>query len=140
MNPPHIMDQEHKAIAHSPRSTSPDHGDPGPEEAATSRIWGEAGFLPPPVCREAVELLHLLAMEDETAEGDGIAFIIGMAMQALRLSRSRFHILNIHKIEEIAIEYGVAVAGRDPDAIARDVTEMIIADYGRRPSTLMETP
>ncbi|WP_209630405.1 hypothetical protein [Methanofollis sp. W23] len=62
-------------------------------------------------------------------EGDGIALVIGIAMRALRLPESRFHIADIQKIEDTAIEYGVAIAGRDASAIARDVTAMIIADY-----------
>lgn len=129
MKPPQIARQGLISAAILARSMYQDQGYPETEKTATSQIWIENGFLPPPVCREAVELLHHLTIDDETVEGDGIALVIGIAMRALRLPESRFHIADIQKIEDTAIEYGVAIAGRDASAIARDVTAMIIADY-----------
>lgn len=140
MNPPLITDLETTPAANSPGSPYQDQADGGPEAMITSPIWTEVGFFPPVICREAVELLHRLAMEeDETAERDSATLIIRMAMQMLNLPESRFSITNPQKIEDIATEYGVAIAGRDVRTIARDVTAMIIADYDRRPTTPTET-
>jgi hypothetical protein len=105
------------------------HKKPFSEE--TGQIWTEAGFLPPARYRQAVALLHHLAMEEEPA-----ASLLSYALTAAGetpvcdpKTRGSYRILDPGRLRRIAKEYGIDPADRDDDEIAHGVTFAIIGEY-----------
>nr|WP_282570139.1 hypothetical protein [Methanoculleus sp. 7T] len=97
----------------------------------TGEVWTEAGFLPPASYRQAVTLLHRLAMEEEPA-----ASLLSNALTAAGETsgphpgaRGSYRILDSGRLRRIAEEYGIEPAGRDDDEIAHAVTLAIIGEY-----------
>lgn len=94
----------------------------------TDQVWTEAGFLPPADCRQAVALLHRLAMDEEPAAALVSSHLIAAATSG---SAGRgYRIFDPARLRRTALEYGISPAGRTDTAIARAVTRAIIAEYG----------
>lgn len=105
------------------------HKKPFSEE--TCQVWTEAGFLPPVSYRQAVALLHHLAMEEEPA-----ASLLSYALTAAgEIPESHpgtwgsYRILDPGRLRRIAKEYGIDPVDRGDDEIAHAVTLAIIGEY-----------
>jgi len=94
----------------------------------TGQIWIEAGFLPPADYRQAVALLHRLAMDEEVT-----ASLLSSVLTVTARSGETEHgyrILDPEKLRRTAEEYGIEAAGRSDSEIAHAVTLTIISEYG----------
>lgn len=102
-----------------------------PFSEETGQIWTEAGFLPPVSYRQAVALLHRLAMDEEPA-----ASLLSYALTAAgetpgphQGTRGSYRVLDPGRLRRIAKEYGIDPADRDDNEIAHAVTLAIIGEY-----------
>jgi hypothetical protein len=98
----------------------------------TARIWEEAGFMPPAICRVAVEALHLQGMEEGTRRDIFPLLAQDIFMQAGEM-RERCVITDQARLRETAREWGVPVAGTSDQEVASLLTLTIIADYYIQP-------
>lgn len=98
-----------------------------PFHEETDPVWTEAGFLPPADCRRAVALLHRLAMDDEPA-ASLLSCVLAAAAKAGDTERS-CRIFDPARLRRVAEEYGIELAGRSDDEVARAVTLAIIGEY-----------
>lgn len=98
----------------------------------TSRVWEEAGFMPPAVCQVAVEILHLQGMEEGTA-GGGFPSLAREILPQTESIRDRCVITDPVRLRETALEWGMPTAGMSDQEIAYLMTLSIIADYFSRP-------
>ncbi len=100
----------------------------GDEISATARIWNEAGFLPPRVHRCIVDLLHYSMMEDEIDEQT----VVQLVSWYLEVSgyEGDYTVRDPARLRQIAAEYGLPTEQRSDEAVARDVTRAVIAEYG----------
>lgn len=99
-----------------------------PHIEETDQVWIEAGFIPPADCREAVALLHRLAMDEEPT-----ASLLSSVLTITITSGERdcdYRILDPAKLRRTAGEYGIEPAGRNDGEIAHAVTLAIIGEYG----------
>ncbi len=98
------------------------------EISATARIWNEAGFLPPRVHRCIVDLLHYSMMEDEIDEQT----VFRLVSWYLEVSgyEGDYTIRDPAGLRRFAADYDLPIDRRSDEAIARDVTRAIIAEYG----------
>lgn len=99
-----------------------------PEE--TGQVWAEAGFLPPAGYRQAVALLHRLAMAEEPM----ISLFVCAALRSRELSRDQvqtrgYQVLNSRRLRRIAEDYGINPGGRGDEEVAHAVTLAIIGEY-----------
>ncbi len=100
----------------------------GDEGFATSRIWTEAGFLPPRIHRCIVDLLHYSMMEDEIDAGT-VALLVSWYLETSGYGGD-YTIQDPARLRRIAADYGLPTARRSDEAIARDVTMVVIGEYG----------
>ncbi|WP_128693876.1 hypothetical protein [Methanoculleus taiwanensis] len=98
------------------------------EGFATSRIWTEAGFLPPRIHRCIVDLLHCSMMEDEIDEKT-IALLVSRYLGIFGYGGD-YTIHDPVLLRRFAAEYGLPTDRRSDEAIARDVTMAVIGEYG----------
>jgi hypothetical protein len=117
-----------------PSCTVPAHKETSrnePPVEETDQVWIEAGFLPPAGYRQAVALLHRLAMN-----GEPVAPLLSHALTAAPEILSgpehdqNYRVLNPAKLRRTAEEFGIDLTDRNNTEIARAVTLAIIGEYG----------
>ncbi len=111
---------------HHKKSCKESHIEETGEE--TGQVWTEAGFIPPPECRQAVALLHRLAMEDEPT-----ASLFSPILTVTAKSGEDGHgyrVLDPERLRGMAEDYGIEHGGRSDGEVAHAVTMAIIAEYG----------
>lgn len=109
-------------------SSNPLCNEPDLEE--TKQVWIEAGFIPPPDCRQAVALLHRLAMDEEPA-ASLLSSVLTITAKSEGDGRG-YRILDPARLRGMARDYRIEYNGRSDGEIARAVTMAIIGEYGVR--------
>lgn len=97
----------------------------------TCSIWDESGFWPPGYLALGVELLHHLGMAEDAGDDAfrTLAYEMLARMQDPCTSREECVITDQEEMIRTAIAYGVPVAGRRLEDVARAIARAIIADY-----------
>ncbi|MDI6866289.1 hypothetical protein [Methanoculleus sp.] len=98
-----------------------------PHIEETDQVWFEAGFLPPKEHRQAVALLHHLAMDEDPATPMLSSILSGMT-GGLEFDRG-YRIFDRSKLYHIASEYGIEPDGMSETEVAHSVTMAIINEY-----------
>jgi hypothetical protein len=100
----------------------------GDGTSATSRIWDDAGFLPPEIYRCIVDLLHYSMTEDDIDEGT-VVLLVSWFLDSSGYA-GEYIIRDPARLRQIAADYGVSTDRRSDEAVARDVTRAVIGEYG----------
>lgn len=97
--------------------SAPHHGETGP-------VWEEAAFIPPLRYRSIVELLHRLAMGEETA-----VVLLALSLAQSPCDDARCRVTDPALLRLAARQSGISVAGRTDEAIACDVAAAVVSEY-----------
>jgi len=97
----------------------------------TGTIWEESGFKPPWSLALGIELLHRLSMAEDTPEESlrSIAYEIMSRVGEMDTPEEEYIVADPAHMIRTAVAYGVPVAGRIPEEIARAIVREIVADY-----------
>lgn len=97
----------------------------------TYTIWEEAGFRPPISLILGIEMLHQIGMTED-AGGETTTALVSEILARLSwadMPQEKYIITDQAEMIRTANAYGIPVAERRPEEIARAITGEIVADY-----------
>ncbi len=90
----------------------------------TGRVWEEAGIIPPLRHRVVAELLHRLAMGEESS-----VVLLAQSLARAPFEDARCRVIHPARLRLAAQDFGLCTAGRTDEAIACDVASAVIDEY-----------